>query len=238
LAVNIANMSSGENHARRRRAGHRGAQLFAVGLGAILVGVAAWGFRFALLQAVGEALTRESELASVDVLVVSVAAGPAGALEAVDIYRRRSVRRIVMATWPGGPADDAVRDLGVPLLRPGEVAREVLLRGGVAPEAITVLPHVVNGTGAEVPVIASFVRDGGVTSLLYLTARSHTARAWWLLRRVLPPTVELLVRSPSRDVFEPGGWWQDRESTREVVTEVLHWAGEVVVPDPWGDFRK
>ena len=73
-------------------------------------------------------------------------------------------------------------------------------------------------------------------ALLYLTSRSHTARAAWRLRREAPGT-RTLVRAPRTDDFHVDSWWHRRGSTREVMTEYLRSFNSYVLGDAWRERR-
>jgi hypothetical protein len=81
-------------------------------------------------------------------------------------------------------------------------------------------------------VLARFAHRDKVESMLYVTSRSHTARAAWHLRREAPGT-RWLVRAPRTDDFDVDSWWRRRGSTREVMTEYLRSFNSYVLGDRW-----
>jgi len=201
---------------------------FLAALGLLGLTGAAWSERVTLLRKMGTAIVHEDVLGPADVVVVSNAAVRAGALEAAGLFRAGLARAVVIPTWPDEPLDDDLRRLGVPVLGPTRLARTILARRGVPARAVTMLPEPVDGTGAETAAVARFVRARGVRSVLFLTARSHTARARWLLARRLPAGVRSAVRSPRRDPFDPQRWWCDHGASREVAFEYLRWLHDLV----------
>src|SRR5206468_2271209 len=114
-------------------------------------------------------------LVPVDLVVVSNANAEATALEAVHLYRAHLSPQIVLTTWSANPLDDELRRLGMLCLHPTEVARTILERSGVAPEALVVLPDPVDGTETEIAAVVAFAGHSRPRSLRFVTARSHTA---------------------------------------------------------------
>ncbi|HEU5320461.1 MAG TPA: ElyC/SanA/YdcF family protein, partial [Methylomirabilota bacterium] len=132
---------------------------------------------------------------------------------------------------PATPAREVAERLGVDLPRDEDVARRVLRRLGVRPEAIRVAPAA-GGTNATVAAIARHAREHGVRRLIVVTRRSHTRRVATLLRHRLPEAL-VMVRAAPRDGFDPERWWHDREDARELVTEALRWLNSVALGDLW-----
>lgn len=186
-------------------------------------GVSLWLARDVVLARAGAWLVVEDPIARVDAIVVSYGGARAAALEAARLYRRGIAPTVVLASWREDPLDAEVAALGIPFAGPTALLQAVLEHGGIPPQAIETLPARVDGTRAEIAAIASFARARHPRTLLFITARSHTARARWLLRGALPDGVRVLVRSSASDQFSPRSWWRSREQSREVVLEYLRW---------------
>ena len=202
--------------------------VLALGAGAALW----WGHRRVLALA-GDLLVAEDPAASADFIVVSGAAPFASAVEIVRLSREGVRGRVVVPRWPQEQIDDERRRLDVAYVEPEQRVRDILERGGVAAQDVVTLTEVVDGTGPESTAVAAFVRAQGAHSVLVVTARNHGARMRWLLRRALPADVDVRVRSPRTDRFAPTAWWSNRDQTRQVMTEYLRWANDLVLGDPW-----
>jgi uncharacterized SAM-binding protein YcdF (DUF218 family) len=166
-------------------------------------------------------------------IVVSMSDIRADAVEAASLYRRGMGAAVILPTIRNYPIDDEIRRLGVPYPSPTALAAAILEYGGVPKSAIDVVPDAVDGTDTEVAAVTAFVRQRMPRSVLFLTARSHTARARWLLRRQLPVQVQLTVRSPRSDGFAPDTCWHSREQSRDVVMEYLRWVNTLLLGDLW-----
>jgi uncharacterized SAM-binding protein YcdF (DUF218 family) len=192
-----------------------------------------WGGRHAALIQAGRLLVAEDPLAPARVLVVSLASPARATLEAVRLYHEGISQTIVLPTWESDPILGALRGLGLQQLSANELALAILERSGIPTDAVQVLPGAVDGTTAEIAAVAAFARERQPARLLFVVARSHSARVRWFLRRELPTATHLIVRSPSTDAFRPESWWHSRDESRELVTEYLRWANMLILRDPW-----
>ena len=191
-----------------------------------------WLARVPILRALGGALVAEDAFTPVDVIAVSHANVRGTALEAAALVREGLGRRVVVAEGRRDEVDRWLAEIGVVVPAPQDIAVEILVKSGVAREMITVLPGAVDGTNTEITVLVRFAKREKPESLLYVTSRSHTARAGWRLRREAPGT-RMLVRAPRNDDFDVDSWWQRRGSTREVMTEYLRSFNSYVLDDHW-----
>lgn len=199
----------------------------------VLLAVVGWLLHRPLLVAVGSLLVTEDPPAPVDVVVVSNATVLASALEGVMLYREGRAPRLALLQWRTGPIYEVLRREGIDIPNPTAVTRSILEQGGVPPEAITLLPGTVDGTGTELAVILRWIRPGAPRSLLYITARTHTTRARLRLRREAPENVRIDVRAPRWDTFDPNTWWHSRGSARDVLAEYIRWINTFALGDLW-----
>ena len=182
------------------------------------------------LRALGRLVVAEDPAGPADLAVLSNAAAKASALEAVRLWQAGAVQRIVVAPWQPEPLDARLAALGVRPQRPEELVEAVLRAGGVPPDRIVRLPVPSNGTRTELLALAALLRTTpAAPSVLYITARSHTARARWLARRALPGT-DVRVRSSAEDAFDAESWWRHRQQARDLAMEYLRWAATLAYP--------
>jgi len=213
--------------------GPRGSRRVVVLLLLVVAAVAAWEARRAILSSAGALVVSDDPLGPAELMVVSYASARADALEVARLYGAGISSRVVVLTWRAEPLDDEMRHLGVPYLPATELVQAILGRGGVPAEAIVVLPERVDGLNSEIAVLSVFARERPIGSLLFVTARTHTARARWLLRRFLPAGTRVAVHSPPTDRFSPQSWWASRDQSRELGYEYLRWLNTFVLRDPW-----
>ena len=203
-----------------------------VSLVLVLLAVA-WLARDAVLSAIGDRLVSEDNVVPTDWVVLSGAAAPLTALEGMYLYRESAARRLVVIGWKEDAAHHLLRQLGVSYRSASELIQEVLERGGVPPEAVTIVPARVDGTESEIRALAGFVEKEHIRNFAYVTTRTHTARARYLLARQIPSESRALVRASRLDPYTTTGWWKDRELARDVMSEYLRWVNTLVLQDFW-----
>jgi uncharacterized SAM-binding protein YcdF (DUF218 family) len=194
---------------------------------------AGWYGRHAILMGVAHILVAEAPPVPAEVMVVSIASAKEAALEAAALYQQQISARIMLFTWASEATDNMVRQLGIAYPSPTELARMILEQSGVPANVIEVLPDLVDGTETEIAAVARFTRQRMPASLLFITARSHTARARWLLRRGVSSTSCLYVTSSRFDHFAVESWWQTRSQSRAVMSEYLRWGNTLLLGDAW-----
>jgi uncharacterized SAM-binding protein YcdF (DUF218 family) len=213
--------------ARRRR---RAKWLLAAAL--VLAAAAPLLWRPAL-RGLGAALIAEDDLAPADVVVVSSSSVAVDAFEAAALYRGGYAPRVLVPGTAVDPYLQDVRSLGIPYLSSSELARAVLERSGVPAAAIEIGSEAIDGTETEAAAIAAYVARQQPRRLLVVTARSHTARTRWLLRRRLPAETVVMVRGAGEDSYAADTWWQSRFAARETLMESVRWIN-TLLGDLWG----
>ena len=199
----------------------------------LLVGGGLWLARRPLLTALGAALVAEDPVEPVAAIVVSTTNVRASALEGAQLYRDGVAPEVLLPRWHSDELDTELAKRGVRYLDATGLAQAILAASGVPADAVHLLPGEVDGTGAEVAAIAAWAQRAAPPSLLYVTARNHTARARRRLRKIVRPETRVLVRAPRYDRFAPDGWWRRRGAAREVMSEYLRWLNTFVLGDPW-----
>jgi uncharacterized SAM-binding protein YcdF (DUF218 family) len=185
----------------------------------VLAGVAAATHRPLL---VGYArLFRVDDPAPSDALVVLAGSSGRNARAAAELYRHRVAGVILLMRKPLRPFPD---------LNPSEVDRVVLIRNGVPPEAIRLLPPVAASESVreEAGRMAVYARQYPLRRVTVVTRSMQTARAQWSFRRALEGTV-VDVRAAA--VPDPGidetNWYRTDEGLvayfRETLLTLYYW---------------
>jgi uncharacterized SAM-binding protein YcdF (DUF218 family) len=212
--------------ARRRR---RARQLLAAVLALAIAAPLLWR---PALRGLGAALIAEDDLAPADVLVVSSSSTAVDAFEAAALYRGGYAARVLVPGTAVDPHLQDLRSLGIPYLSSSELARAVLERSGVPAAAIEIGSATIDGTETESAALAPDVARQRPRRLLVITARSHTARTRWLLRRLLSAETVVMVRSAGDDAYAADTWWQSRSEARETLMECVRWIN-TLLGDLW-----
>jgi uncharacterized SAM-binding protein YcdF (DUF218 family) len=103
-----------------------------------------------------------------------------------------------------------------------EINRQVLIKRGVAAEAITILPGPAATTRDEAEALAGFLKDRPEARVLVVTSDYHTRRSRWVFCAVLGDQSRRLsfVSAPS-DRYRRDRWWQDEEGFLAIGSEYL-----------------
>ena len=186
-----------------------------------------------MLTSVARLLIEEGAWASADLVALLSENQASAAALAADAVRGGYVKRVLVLAGDPRPDDDLLRELGIPVLPPHEIATLVLLKLGVQREEIVVerLPRF--GTNAAIRTAARYAKAHGAKRVIVIAPRSHTRRAAILMRRALGKNAVVIARASPHDGFEPRGWWRDRDQAREVMSEGLRWLNSLVLGDLW-----
>lgn len=183
-------------------------------------------------RGVGRWLVREDPLAHADVIVVLSGTMPARAEEAAQIFRM-GYAHDVWITRPDSPASE-LAERGVQYVGEEEYSRQVLIHGGVPPEAIRFLPDPIVDTEQEVDEITLRMRSEGLRSVIIVTSPQHTRRVKTLWRRLAGQQLAAIVRAAPQDAFDADHWWRNTRDTFSVVREIMGllnaWTGLRVRP--------
>jgi hypothetical protein len=135
--------------------------------------------------------------------------------EPAEIYRRGWAPQVLMV--PSG-------QIPFPDLNPFEVVREVMIRRGIPPKAMRILPPV--RYGATIPEIAQRVREEleqrPIRRLLIAANAQQTARVRRIFRHALRGLgVEIHMAAVRNPMFDEATWYQKDEGLAEYFKEVL-----------------
>ncbi|MGD0955281.1 MAG: YdcF family protein [Candidatus Acidiferrales bacterium] len=181
---------------------------------------------------VGRWLVREDPLAQADIIVVLSGTMPARAEEAAEIFRT-GYARDVWITRPDSPASE-LGDMGIHYVGEEEYSRQVLIRAGVPPEAIRILPDPVIDTKQEIDEVTLRMGLEGLRSAIIVTSPQHTRRVKALWRKLAGGELAAIVRSAPQDGFDANHWWRNTRDAFSVVREMMGllnaWTGLHVRP--------
>ncbi len=139
------------------------------------------------------------------------------AMYAAMLVREGRAPLVAMAT----PTESAPTKLGL-YPREDEVACRILATLGVADSCVVVLPGRVESTYEEALEAAAWAESLGLGRIIFVTSSYHSARAAWILRRVVAPRGILVhvAAVPHPDVdFVP--WWRNEDGLVTVFNETV-----------------
>ena len=118
------------------------------------------------------------------------------------------------------PTAEDVAFAGIGLDQPGEheISRLVLLKLGVPPEAIRLLPEAVANTAGEVRVAAGYMAPGSTVIIVTSKAHARRVRITW---NAVAPTRAAVVRYAWEDSFDASHWWRTSTDVLSMARESL-----------------
>jgi uncharacterized SAM-binding protein YcdF (DUF218 family) len=162
----------------------------------------------------------EQPLQRADTIFVFAGTRMERALEAADLYRQGYARLVVLTEEMSDGAIDELARHGIIVPTDAEVARDVMIRLGMPPDAIVIAPGVHNSTGQEAQTLRSLARVRGWRRVIVVTSKFHTRRAGLAARREVGGMgVEVIARGSRYDAADPAHWWRTRSDVRWVLLE-------------------
>lgn len=125
------------------------------------------------------------------------------AARAAELFRQRWAPRLVASGYD-------IR----PYLSYAEVMQGDLVERGVPATAVLRFPHRAKSTREEAYALARLIAEQRWGRVIVVTSNYHTRRARYILRRVLPPEVELRVVAAPDHGYDPAAWWRSRQGLR------------------------
>ncbi len=172
-----------------------------------------------LLTAVARYLITEHPLAKADLVLVLSGESLLRVPEGARIYHEGFAPKILLTNEPKRRGwDDLVR-LGIRFPDSQEDAITILKALRVPKSAIETIEERANSTRAEMRTVAGFLTTHPVDSMIIVTSKSHTTRAYKIFSTGLGPGIRLIMRPVPNDPFDPTRWWHARTDAKEVLHE-------------------
>jgi uncharacterized SAM-binding protein YcdF (DUF218 family) len=168
---------------------------------------------------VGRWLVNEDPLGKAQAIVILSGRLPMRALAAAQLYRDGCAPEI----WLTRPAEPgaSLAALRIPYDDEAVYNTRVLLREGVPPQAIRVLPDPIVNTADEIAEVAAALPADRSAAVIIVTTKAHTRRTRALWKRVAGARSHAIVRAAPNDPFDPAHWWRTSGDALDVVRECL-----------------
>ena len=134
---------------------------------------------------------------------------------ATDLYKDGYAPRVVVTLGYEPQSSEILRQRRVRPASPKEFKLLLLSELGVPDDSIVVLEEGIESTFDEAKLVADWVDDASIGSLILVTTRFHSARALYIFERVFGDrNVRLTMYPTSVDYFNPETWWRNRTTLR------------------------
>ena len=185
--------------------------------GAVVAGVPA--IREPIQRAAGWALVFDQPLEPADIVVVTVAAGGAGVLEAADLVRSGIAPRVAVFADPPNAVGQEFSRRGIPY-EDGAAwsVRHLRLLGVTAIESI---PRAVAGTEDVGDVLPDWCDRHQFRSIIVVSTPDHSRRLHRVLHRAMRDhQTRVRIRVTRHSAFDPDRWWETRRGIRTEIVEL------------------
>jgi len=190
--------------------------------------VAVPSIRESVLRPAGWALVVHEPIAPADVIVVSLASGGAGALEAADLVQSGIATRVAVFTDPPSGEDHEFIRRGFPY--EDASARQIRQLRWLGVTDVLQIPGTEAGTEGESQVLPPWCDQHQFRSIVFVAARDHSRRCRRALNRVMKGHPTRVMVQPARySVFDPDQWWKTRDGVRSEIVELQKLVLEVVL---------
>jgi uncharacterized SAM-binding protein YcdF (DUF218 family) len=171
----------------------------------------------------GYFLIWEQNPQEVDVIVVLKGRDVERSLAAVDVYKKGYANLIVMAKAAEDPGSAEFRKrVGNKFEGKGFFQRAIEAMD-VPEKSIQFIGNGVASTHDEALVVKEFLRENGYKSILLVTSKWHSKRAYLTFKSVFKNDdgITIIVNPSSYDNFNPEGWWKNKNDTKLIFDEYL-----------------
>ena len=180
-----------------------------------------------VLRAAGWALVVNEPVASADVIVVSLASGGAGALEAADLVQSNISKRVAVFIDPPNGVDHEFIRRGLPYEDAG--ARQIRQLRSLGVTDIVQISRV-DGTDSEGRVLPAWCDEHQLQSIVVVATKDHSRRLRRVLDRVMKGHPTRVTVQPARySSFDPDRWWETRGGVRTEIFELQKLLLDVVL---------
>jgi hypothetical protein len=185
----------------------------------LIVATTVYAMRRPILRAAGWALVADENVEPADVIVVTVNADGAGALEAADlVHSGRAVRVAVFAET----MDMVEREFNRrELPYEGAAARTVRQLQTLGVDTVESIPGAVAGSEDEGPALATWCDQNRIRTVIVVSTSDHSRRLRRMLRRAMKGrSTRVMLRSARYSTFNPDEWWESHVGTRIEIEEM------------------
>jgi hypothetical protein len=181
-----------------------------------------------VLRSLGWALVATQSLAPADVIVVALASGGAGTLEAADLVQGGIANLVVVFADPPSGRDD------LEFIRRGVAhddwgSRQVRQLGWLGVKDVVQISRAGTGTSGIGQLLRPWIEQHNIRSIVFVTTRDRSRRLQRVLAREMKGQATRITVHPSRySGFDPDSWWQTRDGVRKLLIELQRLILDVV----------
>jgi len=174
-----------------------------------------------ILKSIGDFLIVENQLKKTDIIIVLAGSIPDRTMEAADIYNDGYSKKILLTKEILPRSFEILLEKGVKIPEGYDINKIVLTSLGVSDDDIESLDKRVQSTYEEASAVKNFVRENGYDSLILVTSKTHSRRAYLTFRSFLGNEIEIINKPTKYDDFNPDTWWTKRKDAKQLFFEYI-----------------
>jgi uncharacterized SAM-binding protein YcdF (DUF218 family) len=185
----------------------------------IVLGIGLYFGSPSLLGMVGRYLVTEHPLAKTDLILVLSGQLLLRVPEGARIYHEGYASKILLTNEAKERGSEDLLRLGIRIPDSQERALTLLEALHVPRRDILTVQDRGDSTQSEMQTVARFLRTHAAKSMIIVTSKSHTTRAYKVFSTGLGSGIRLVMHPVPNDPFDPTRWWRDRKDAEEVLHE-------------------
>lgn len=176
-----------------------------------------------ILCQIGRFLVLEQQPQKADVIVVLNGRDIERSLAAVDLYKQGYANLIVLSRGTKSSGYELLLNTVDQSFDRRIFFQRAIEAMGVPSESFQLIGNGVTSTYDEATVTRDFLRQRNYTSLILVTSKWHSKRAYLTFRHILNKNanIQLKVYASGYDKFDPNFWWKTESSTELVLSEYV-----------------
>jgi uncharacterized SAM-binding protein YcdF (DUF218 family) len=176
-----------------------------------------------LFNKIGQFLVYEQSPQKADVIVILNGRDTERSLAAVDLYNAEYADLIVIANGSKQPGSDEFRKRVGRNFGRKKFIQEAIAAMGVPAQAFQMIGDGVTSTYDEAKVTKQFLIQNHFRSILLVTSKWHSRRAYLTFKSSLKDIKEskIIVYPSKYDTFDPHSWWKNQSNIEIVMGEYL-----------------
>ncbi len=185
----------------------------------VVLGAVIYFWGSSVLAAAGRYLVTEQLLSKADAILILSGEPVLRVPEGARLYHEGYASKILLSREPKLPGLDELARTGIQVPESQEFSVKLLEQLRVPRKAILTIPERSDSTRSEMLTVAHFLNANPVKSMIIVTSKSHTTRAYKIFSTGLGRRVRLIMHPVPYDPFNPERWWHDRRDAKEVLHE-------------------
>ena len=185
----------------------------------IILGVGLYFGSPFLLGVMGRYLVTEQPLAKADLILVLSGQVLLRVPEGARLYHEGYASKILLTNEQKERGWEDLLRVGIRVPDSQQRALMLLEELRVPRRDILIIQERGDSSQSEMQTVTRFLKSHPVKSIIIVTSKSHTTRAYKIYSSGLGPGIRLIMHPVPNDPFDPARWWRERTDTKEVLYE-------------------